>query len=477
MSTVRLLLAEPRSRFDEHGVLLASASRNSCRPLSVLLDLGCLMASIGKKLLVAHQEEELPVANKLPVNPLAPRLPLLQQNNAKPDDLVINSDKSSLSGLPVKTKLVVVHVSDDDDDDCVVLDGNPDKEVSAAKLVGSVGDGSSDEDELQITHEKGELACRDFPHPRHLCFSHPFSATPHEMYCHMCHCFVCDIIPAPCKYWGDGASTIGHCHATDKDPTWINLRQAFRDMFKYLNSSDGTQQAEKSGPEIHRNVINSSMIAPSKLLESMTMEGHGPVPQPPPSPIPNRFLTLREYQNQVMKQRSQNQRRHPSNMRPSRSVAGSSMANQIQNSQANQQYKAPRHASFNPRKYITQVVLRVQERQNNSTAASAPQKKHTDAGLGHNHTDKPREVINKKVLGNKLHSSEAEGSNNQSQQTNPTSPRLTDEDYNLQESSAAAKSKVTALPAKNLMRRNLKNDEKNKNRKAQNPSDKARLAK
>ncbi|KAL5996838.1 hypothetical protein ACLOJK_007760 [Asimina triloba] len=42
-----------------------------------------------------------------------------------------------------------------------------------------------------------------------------------------CHCYVCDI-PAPCAYWGNGQSNRDHCHATDKEEIWKNLRICFK---------------------------------------------------------------------------------------------------------------------------------------------------------------------------------------------------------------------------------------------------------
>ncbi|KAF7018990.1 hypothetical protein CFC21_032222 [Triticum aestivum] len=111
---------------------------------------------------------------------------------------------------------------DDDDDDCVILDSDP----FAAVAVNDEKDGCSDE-ELQIVAEKGKVACRDFPHSRHLCSNMPFGATSHEKHCAMCYCFVCDA-PAPCSYWGNGLSVGDHCHATDKETKWKMLREAFR---------------------------------------------------------------------------------------------------------------------------------------------------------------------------------------------------------------------------------------------------------
>ncbi|MCD7459308.1 hypothetical protein HAX54_040587 [Datura stramonium] len=71
------------------------------------------------------------------------------------------------------------------------------------------------------------VACRDYPHPRHLCAKFPFGSTPHERHCDQCHCYVCDTL-APCVYWRTGISSTAHCHATDKDRFWKAQRQSTR---------------------------------------------------------------------------------------------------------------------------------------------------------------------------------------------------------------------------------------------------------
>jgi len=109
---------------------------------------------------------------------------------------------------------------DDDDDDCLVLDSDPDKSVVAVS-----GDKVDDSDEIEIVGSKGEVACRDFPHPRHLCANFPFNSTSHDKYCKMCHCYVCDA-PAPCTFWVNSIDFDSHCHATDKIPMWKKLRDS-----------------------------------------------------------------------------------------------------------------------------------------------------------------------------------------------------------------------------------------------------------
>lgn len=112
-------------------------------------------------------------------------------------------------------------LTDDDDDDCVVLDGDPEKSISAPD---DAVDGGSDD--LLIVGEKGQVACRDYPHPRHDCAIFPFSSTSPEEHCNLCHCYVCDS-PAPCTYWGKGLMQADHCHANDKEEKWKVRRKTF----------------------------------------------------------------------------------------------------------------------------------------------------------------------------------------------------------------------------------------------------------
>ncbi|KAH7863017.1 hypothetical protein Vadar_012234 [Vaccinium darrowii] len=110
---------------------------------------------------------------------------------------------------------------DDDDDDCVVLDGDPEEPHVIENNAGG------ESDDLLVVGEKGQIACRDYPHSRHLCANFPFISTPHERHCNQCHCFVCDTL-APCVHWGNGTSSIDHCHGNDKDEFWISQRQHFK---------------------------------------------------------------------------------------------------------------------------------------------------------------------------------------------------------------------------------------------------------
>ncbi|PSR94898.1 Zinc finger CCCH domain-containing protein [Actinidia chinensis var. chinensis] len=143
------------------------------------------------------------------------------------DDLVLVGEvamnpKQRLKSSNVEEKRPV----NDLDDDCVVLDGDPDKPAESENNWGG-----GDSDDLLIVGEKGQIACRDYPHSRHLCVKFPFNSTPHERHCHQCHCYVCDSL-APCVNWGNGTSIVDHCHATDKDEIWNLQRQNFKQFDK-----------------------------------------------------------------------------------------------------------------------------------------------------------------------------------------------------------------------------------------------------
>ncbi|KAM0934145.1 hypothetical protein DsansV1_C32g0220941 [Dioscorea sansibarensis] len=108
-----------------------------------------------------------------------------------------------------------------DDDDCCIIGCD----LSYALMKMNPLHEEEDED-VSILFERGQVACRDFPHSRSLCVNYPFSKTSHESYCKQCYCYVCDDT-APCKYWTGS----GHCHASDEDSYWRSLRKARRAYF------------------------------------------------------------------------------------------------------------------------------------------------------------------------------------------------------------------------------------------------------
>ncbi|KAL5712103.1 hypothetical protein ACHQM5_014305 [Ranunculus cassubicifolius] len=142
---------------------------------------------------------------------------MLRQENEDSDEVVVVGEVSGGNSKERQSKN-----GDSDDDECLILDGDPDKILEVEN-----GDGN-DEDELQVVGEKGQIACRDYPHPRHLCARYPFSSNPHEKYCDLCHCYVCDT-RAPCKHWGTGVSSHDHCHSSDKEEIWRLQRKWYKE--------------------------------------------------------------------------------------------------------------------------------------------------------------------------------------------------------------------------------------------------------
>jgi hypothetical protein len=142
-----------------------------------------------------------------------------KSNDDDEDDVVVVEEEDLLNSNPKQKLKPCVN---DLDDDCMILDGDPDKAVEVQN-----DDVDESDDEVLVVSEKGQVACRDYPHARHLCAAHPFSSSPHESHCDQCHCYVCDC-RVPCLLWGTGDSYVDHCHATDKDDFWVLQRKSTR---------------------------------------------------------------------------------------------------------------------------------------------------------------------------------------------------------------------------------------------------------
>ncbi|XP_065003135.1 RPM1 interacting protein 13-like [Musa acuminata AAA Group] len=110
---------------------------------------------------------------------------------------------------------------DEDDDDCFILPYNPflDDQLDLKRRL--YLDDPPLSDDVTVVAERGQVACRDYPHSRHLCTKYPFSKTPHPIHCQKCYCYVCDE-PAPCRVWDK------HCHAYDKSCYWKTAREEQR---------------------------------------------------------------------------------------------------------------------------------------------------------------------------------------------------------------------------------------------------------
>ncbi|XXG44141.1 hypothetical protein AAC387_Pa01g4016 [Persea americana] len=141
------------------------------------------------------------------------------------DDVVVVDEKVACAPAIQKHKFLPSNgmkgSGSDSDDDCLILDGDPEKPITA---VDDTGNGT---DDLLIVGEKGQLSLRDYPHPRHLCAKFPFTTTPHDKHCDLCHCYVCDL-RAPCIHWGTGVINTDHCHSTDKEEKWREQRKRLK---------------------------------------------------------------------------------------------------------------------------------------------------------------------------------------------------------------------------------------------------------
>ncbi|KAH7841712.1 hypothetical protein Vadar_033326 [Vaccinium darrowii] len=107
-------------------------------------------------------------------------------------------------------------------EDCFILDFDPNDDDSLHLSPLNMSNNPNSPD-LSVLAEKGQVACRDYPHPRHLCVKNCFEKTPHENHCKLCFCFVCDTA-APCKNWSGGN---GHCHAINNE-AWKSQRKKTR---------------------------------------------------------------------------------------------------------------------------------------------------------------------------------------------------------------------------------------------------------
>ncbi|GAB2221840.1 hypothetical protein Droror1_Dr00013031 [Drosera rotundifolia] len=110
-------------------------------------------------------------------------------------------------------------------EDCFILGFDPSDAIDLTNLSLSKNV-DSEEPEITVIAEKGQVACRDYPHSRHLCLKYPFDTTPHRDHCDLCYCFVCDVV-APCKEWDDQWDR--HCDAKD-DYDWRRKRNLKTEM-------------------------------------------------------------------------------------------------------------------------------------------------------------------------------------------------------------------------------------------------------
>lgn len=205
-----------------------------------------------------------------------------KENDTDSDEVVMVNEvlpkaPKNLRIEPLNPSTKVVD-DESDDDDCVVLDDDPDKPVVMASCKADHADAADDDDDLKIVGEKGEVACRDFPHSRHLCVRFPFASTPHALHCGQCHCYVCDSL-APCSHWGTGFSSIDHCHASDKDDFWRAERKRIKKGGRPLPIFPSIRGA--SPLEAPNQTIQVPVLAPSHLNSLLQNQSLSPVTNHP----------------------------------------------------------------------------------------------------------------------------------------------------------------------------------------------------
>ncbi|XP_058781411.1 RPM1 interacting protein 13-like [Vicia villosa] len=138
---------------------------------------------------------------------------------------------SPLAETPIRPVVCLKRKEDvkryEETEECFILDFDPFESIDLSKLSLENKKNDDDTSDISIVAEKGEVACRDYPHARHLCVKFPFTTTPHESSCEKCYCYVCDSV-APCKYWtrsSDKSDSPPHCDANND---WEEERNEYK---------------------------------------------------------------------------------------------------------------------------------------------------------------------------------------------------------------------------------------------------------
>ncbi|CAM8976518.1 unnamed protein product [Rhodiola kirilowii] len=155
---------------------------------------------------------------------------LTKQKNRRTVELVSESDSDSDDDCVIRSIVVLKNICDmrryEESEECFILDFDPfeatadlgsDKVKAEAREI--------DEEGVVVISEKGQVACRDYPHSRHHCVKFLFDKTLPESYCELCYCYVCDTA-APCKFWR--LPVPGHCYASDHTADWKLRRETVR---------------------------------------------------------------------------------------------------------------------------------------------------------------------------------------------------------------------------------------------------------
>ncbi|XP_061995871.1 RPM1 interacting protein 13-like [Rosa rugosa] len=186
------------------------------------------------KIKMSNTNDKTPIDLSTPTPPPEKKNKRAVTNKKPPSSGPEEQDDES----PIRHHLIVTKEEDvkrfEELDDCFILGFDQVESIEMKKL--SVADEDAGSPEIAVVAEKGQVACRDYPHPRHLCVKFPFETTSHETHCELCYCYVCDTA-APCKSWSSSSNNalLSHCDAYDNSGVWKRertLRKQLSAVFK-----------------------------------------------------------------------------------------------------------------------------------------------------------------------------------------------------------------------------------------------------
>ncbi|CAM8928579.1 unnamed protein product [Rhodiola kirilowii] len=154
---------------------------------------------------------------------------LTKQKNRRVMELVSESDSDSADGCVIHPIVVLKNICDmrqyEESEECFVLDFDPYEATVDLGTEKVMAEAREIDEGVVIISEKGQVACRDYPHSRYHCVKFPYDKTLPESYCELCYCYVCDTA-APCKFWR--LPVPGHCYASDHTADWKLSRETAR---------------------------------------------------------------------------------------------------------------------------------------------------------------------------------------------------------------------------------------------------------
>ncbi|XP_022844539.1 uncharacterized protein LOC111367738 isoform X2 [Olea europaea var. sylvestris] len=99
------------------------------------------------------------------------------------------SPVSQKNGTPLRSIVCVrnrEHIKNfEKTEECFILEFDPNDAFDISKISASENTESGYSPDLHVLAEKGQVACRDYPHSRHNCVKYSFEKTPHISYCEL----------------------------------------------------------------------------------------------------------------------------------------------------------------------------------------------------------------------------------------------------------------------------------------------------